>query len=87
MDARATLLDLFHTALAAVDPARVVPPHLLDPPAGRTVVVAAGKAAAAMSRAVEDAWDGPLSGLAVTRYGHGVECERIEVIEGTECLK
>ena len=81
MDVRATLLDLFHTALAAVDPARAVPPHLPDPPAGRTVVVAAGKAAAAMSRAVEDAWDGPLSGLAVTRYGHDLACDRIEVIE------
>ena len=81
MKPREILLDLFHAALAAVEPGRVVPGHLPERPPGRTVVVAAGKAAAAMARAVEGAWSGPLSGLAVTRYGHGVECERIEVIE------
>ena len=81
MEPREILLDLFHAALAAVDPARVVPAHLPAPPPSRTVVVAAGKAAAAMARAVEDAWPGPLSGLAVTRHGHGVACRHIEVIE------
>ena len=58
-----------------------VPPHLPPPPKGRTVVVGAGKAAAAMARAVEDHWPGPLGGLVVTRYGHGVPAERIEVVE------
>jgi hydroxypyruvate reductase len=44
--------------------------------------VGAGKAAAAMARAVEHAWrDVPLEGLVVTRYGHGVPCTRIEVVE------
>jgi glycerate 2-kinase len=45
------------------------------------VVVGAGKAAAAMAKAVEDHWPGPLTGLVVTRYGHGVPCSRIEVVE------
>ncbi len=81
MDARAILLDLFHAALGAVEPAHVVAPYLPAPPPGRTVVIAAGKAAAAMARAVEDAWPGKLSGLAVTRYGHVVPCRRIEVVE------
>ena len=81
MEAQEFLLDLFHAALTAVEPARVVPRHLPKPPRGRTVVVAAGKAAASMAQSVEEVWDGPLSGLAVTRYGHGVNCERIEVIE------
>jgi hydroxypyruvate reductase len=81
MEPREFLIDLFDTALAAVDPVRIMPRHLPEPPPGRTVVVAAGKAAAAMARAVEDHWSGPLSGLAVTRYGHGVKCDRIEVIE------
>ena len=81
METREFLLDLFHAALAAVEPARVVSRYLPEPPPGRTVVIAAGKAAAAMARAVEDNWTGPLSGLAVTRYGHGVSCHRIEVIE------
>jgi glycerate 2-kinase len=44
-------------------------------------VIGAGKGAAAMARAVERHWEGDISGLVVTRYGHGVDCERIEVIE------
>jgi len=72
---------MFQAALAACDPARCVPPHLPPAPRGRTVVVGAGKAAAAMARAVETHWPGPLGGLVVTRYGHAVPCERIEVIE------
>jgi Putative glycerate kinase len=82
-EARRLLQEMFHHAVAAADPARCVPPLLPAPPKGRTVVVAAGKAAASMARAVETAWQGPLEGIAVTRYGHGVPCERIEVIEAS----
>ena len=80
-DARAVLRRLFEAALAAADPAKVVPPRLPAPPKGRTLVVGAGKAAAAMAAAVEAHWPGPLSGLVVTRYGHGLPCKRIEVVE------
>ncbi|MGO8917702.1 MAG: glycerate kinase [Stellaceae bacterium] len=80
-DARSLLRALFAAALRAADPARVVPPHLPQPPRGRTVVVGAGKAAAAMAKAVEDHWPGPLSGLVITRYGHRVPTRRIEVVE------
>jgi len=45
------------------------------------VVVGAGKAAAAMARAVEGHWRAPLDGLVVVPYGHGVPCERVSVIE------
>ncbi len=65
-------------------PTRAVPANLPSPPAGRTVVVGAGKAAASMARAVEAHWpdDKPLAGLVVTRYGHGVgPLKRIEVVE------
>ena len=48
---------------------------------GRTVLVGAGKAAAAMARAFEALWPGQLEGLVVTRYGHAVPCERIEILE------
>jgi len=75
------LRHLFAVAVRAADPALCVPPHLPPPPKGRTIVVGAGKAAAAMARAVEDHWKGEIEGLVVTRYGHGVSCQRIEVIE------
>jgi hydroxypyruvate reductase len=75
------LRDLFDAALAAADPRLALPPHLPEPPEGRTVLVGAGKAAAAMARAVEDNWHGPLEGLVVTRYGHALPCRRIEVVE------
>lgn len=78
---RGVLHRLFDAALAAADPARCLVPHLPPPPAGRTIVVGAGKAAAAMAKAVEEAWPGPLDGLVVTRYGHALPCRRIEVVE------
>ncbi|MCE1239051.1 MAG: glycerate kinase [Azonexaceae bacterium] len=82
---RRLLRQLFDAALAAADPARCVPPALagLEPPGpgGRLIVIGAGKASAAMARAVERHWPGPLTGLVVTRYGHGVPCERIEIVE------
>jgi glycerate 2-kinase len=80
---RALLRRLLDAGLAASAPARVVPPHLPAPPKGRTIVVGAGKAAAAMARAVEDHWPGALEGLVVTRYGHGVPCRSIAVVEAS----
>ena len=79
--APAFLHRLFDAALQAADPLKAVPAHLPSPPKGRTVVVGAGKAAAAMAKAVEDAWSGALEGLVVTRYEHGLPCRSIEVIE------
>lgn len=75
------LRHLFDAAVARADPLRVVPPNLPEPPRGRTIVVGAGKAAAAMAKAVEDHWSGPIEGVVVTRYGHGLPCRRIEVVE------
>lgn len=72
---------MFDAAIASAQPARCLPAALPSPPRGRTVVVGAGKAAAAMARVVEQAWPAPLSGVVVTRYGHAVACERIEVLE------
>jgi glycerate 2-kinase len=75
------LRQLFRVAVSAVSPAVCLRPHLPGPPPGRTLVIGAGKAAAAMARVVEEGWDGPLSGIAVTRYGHGVPCRRVQVVE------
>ena len=78
---RELLRACFDAALAAADPVRSLAGHLPAPAPGRTVVVGAGKAAAAMARAFEAAWSGPLEGLVVTRRGHAVPCERIAVVE------
>jgi glycerate 2-kinase len=86
------LREMFDAAVAAAQPALCLPPQLPRPQelgGGRLIVVGAGKAAAAMAQAVEAHWqeaDGPLSGLVVTRYGHGAPCERIEVIEAAHPL-
>jgi glycerate 2-kinase len=83
MDPRALLLQSFHAAVAAADPLTTLPPHLPAPPAGRTLVVGAGKASGAMAAALEQHWpnDAPLDGLVVTRYGHALPTRRIEVVE------
>ena len=82
-DARALLRDLFDAGLAAARPASCLAPYIdkLQPPRGKTVVIGAGKASAAMARAVEDRWKHPLEGLVVTRYGYGETCKRIEIVE------
>ena len=72
---------LFAATVSAANPAQCLPAFLPPPPRGRTLVLAAGKAAAAMAASVEQHWQGSLSGLAITRYGHGLPCNRIEVIE------
>ncbi len=51
------------------------------PPKGRTIVVGAGKASAAMAQVFEKNWNAPLEGLIVTRYGHGAACKKIEIVE------
>jgi hydroxypyruvate reductase len=75
------LTAMFEAAIAAAQPALCVPHQLPEAPKGRLLVIGAGKASAAMARAVETHWPGPLSGLVVTRYGYAVPCERIEIIE------
>ena len=79
--ARELLRRMFDAAVAAAQPSLCLPPHLPPRPRGRMVVIGAGKASAAMARAVEDNVDGPLEGLVVTRYGYAVRCERIEIVE------
>jgi glycerate 2-kinase len=77
------LRALFNAALAAADPSRAIATALPAPVPGRTVVVGAGKASAAMARAFERLWPGKLEGLVVTRHGHAAPCERIEIVEAS----
>jgi hydroxypyruvate reductase len=81
MDPRQLLREMFEAAIAAALPQKSLRKFLPEPPAGRTIVVGCGKAAAAMARAVEARWKGPIEGLVVTRYGHRVKTRRIEVVE------
>jgi glycerate-2-kinase len=82
--ARAALRRLFDAAVASADPRAVLARHLPEKPKGRVLVLGAGKSAAVMAAAVEAAWpDADLSGLVVTRYGHGHPTRRIEVAEAS----
>ncbi|SEL08069.1 glycerate 2-kinase [Pseudoxanthomonas sp. GM95] len=81
VDIRPLLTALFNTAIEASQPALRIPAFLPSPPKGRTVVIGAGKASAAMARVLEQHWQGPLEGVVVTRYGYGVACEKIRILE------
>lgn len=78
---RDLLRALFDAAVSAAQPSLRVPSFLPPRPKGRAIVVGAGKASAAMAKAVEDHWDAGMSGLVVTRYGHGAACTKIEIVE------
>jgi hydroxypyruvate reductase len=78
---RELLTGLFNAALRAADPLDAIAAHLPPPPKGRTVIIGAGKAAARMAQGVERRWHGPLTGVVVTRYGHGAPTRQVEVIE------
>lgn len=87
-DPQAFLRRLFDAAVAAAQPQRVLPAFLPAPPKGRTVVIGAGKASAAMALTVERHWpaDAPIGGVVVTRYGHIPPHEgttRIEMVEAS----
>jgi hydroxypyruvate reductase len=73
MDPARLLRASFDAAVAAADPLHIVPAALPAPPAGRTLVIGAGKAAASMALAVDRHWPtgAPLEGLVITRYAHG----------------
>jgi glycerate 2-kinase len=81
MKPRELLEAMFKAAVEAALPSLCVPANLPARPKGRTIIIGAGKASGAMAKAVEDAWDGPLEGLVVTRYGYRVPTSRLEVVE------
>lgn len=78
---RDLLTAMFNAAVNAAQPEHCVARFLPPVPAGRTLVLGAGKASAAMARAFERHWSGPVSGLVVTRYGYAVPCEHIEIVQ------
>ncbi|MCB1476303.1 MAG: glycerate kinase [Rhodobiaceae bacterium] len=84
---RETLLALLDTAIAAADPTHCLPPNLPPPPKGRLIVLAAGKAAGKMAAITAAHYatlglaPGQMTGLAVTRHGHGMPAGNLPVIE------
>ena len=85
-DSKTLLRAMFDAAIAAAQPALCLPAHLPNPASvkGRTMIIGAGKASAAMARALEDNWKGrlnALTGLVITRYGYEVPCKHIEIVQ------
>ena len=79
--AQKLLHDMLDAALAVAQPDRCLHAYLPVPVKGKALVIGAGKASAAMARALERNWQGDIEGLVVTRYGYAVPCERIEILE------
>jgi glycerate 2-kinase len=79
----ALLTSMFDAAIEAADPLASLKAHLPEKPKGRTVVIGAGKGAAQMAAAFEQLWDGPLSGVIVTRYGYAAPCQHVKVLEAS----
>lgn len=80
MNAEILLRALFDRAVAVADPMRSLGAYLPAKPAGRVVVIGAGKASARMAEAVEAVW-GPCDGLVITRYGYARACQGITIVE------
>jgi glycerate 2-kinase len=86
-NARRFLRALFDAAVSAAQPARCLGRHFPEPPAhGRIIVIACGKAAAAMARITEMHYESKgaldlLTGVAITRYGFGTPLERLKLVE------
>lgn len=81
LDPQRLLRELFASAIDAAHPRQVLADFLPAERSGRVIVIGAGKAAAAMAEVVEREWQGEVSGLVVTRYEHGANCQKIEVVE------
>ncbi|CAI2933191.1 glycerate kinase type-2 family protein [Aminobacter niigataensis] len=82
-DPKQFLTSIFEAAVAAADAELTIRRHLPEKPKGRTIVIGAGKGSAQMAAAFEKAWDGPLEGVVVTRYGFAAPCKRIKIIEAS----
>ena len=78
---REVLSKLFKAAVDAADPRITLPPNLPKPPKGKTIVIGCGKGVAQMASALEQSWEGELSGVVVTRYGFSERCKKIKVLE------
>ena len=97
MSARENAIQLFNTAVAAVQPQKLIPDHLFIDDAQQLHIfdqsfslneiqniylIGSGKASAAMAKAVQDILgDLITAGLVVTKYGHSVSLKKIICLE------
>jgi len=83
---RTDLIALFDAAVAHAQPARCLAGLFPEPPSGRIIVIACGKAGAAMARAAElhytsEIAQGRYDALAITRHGYGVDLAHTRLME------
>ena len=78
-----SLRALFDCAVSKAYPTTNLAHYLLPPPDGRVVVVGAGKAAAAMAKAVEDGLSTVADSLVLVPYGHKRSCRLINIVEAS----
>ena len=81
-DDRSILRGLYDAAVEAANPVTAVARNLPPKPPGRTMVIAVGKAAVPMAKAVEDNWDGPLEGLVIAPHGYTHDLKRLNLVHG-----
>lgn len=79
--ARDLVLKAFEVAVETAQPRHCLSEFLPEVPRGRTIVIGAGKASAAMAAAFEALWPAEASGLVLTRHGHRVPTKAIEIVE------
>lgn len=83
LDEREWLRGLFDYAVEAARPGASLAACLPPAPRGRTVVVGAGKATAAMAEALEHARGAGVSGAVAVPAGTTCDCRRIECLESS----
>lgn len=88
MNKREELHSILEAAITAARPAQFLAPLLPPPPAGRLIILGAGKAGASMAAAAEAHYlddlrldPARLGGLATCRHGYGAPTRQIAVIE------
>ena len=79
----ALLHAMFDAAVKAALPENNIKSFLPEKPAGRIVVIGAGKASAAMANAVEQVWTDGLSGLIITPHGEHPTCKQVEIVQAS----
>lgn len=74
------LISMFEAAVAACHPRAVLPAHLPPAPKGRLIVLAVGKAAAAMAEVAEAHYGGRVEGVAVVPHGTSGIVESVDLL-------